>query len=428
MAKPKKKRDLRARLGRTITPKTKGAGAPAPPPGAPTPPPNLGGAEPAAPAAAAQPKPKATPPPAGITPPPAGVAKPPAGIGGRPSPALAAPPFAKAAAPAAPAAPADPFAALPQSAEQQKVVKLEFDDKLVMDAEVGKKKTFTLAIVGAVALAAGLGLGFFGGSTYEYNKIFDKTIRDAQATYAAVNEASTTVNAAQRHMNAIVAAAAGNESEGTGPGVDYDSIEALRALTVPFELSAFTDKNYNALGSTTVNDLFQYAVNVGRIWREIRVLVASTLAQSNREELDRTAAATAEGASTRYGAVLTLADDGFVVGSLGYLAAAPEGSEPGTVLARATRNGRGRTLSVFADREDQTIESGAPAYVMLIDNAGSRGVLAEQTGAFGRFLNQLRTLKPLIDETIEIQGRLLTAISGSITDAGATVGAPAESE
>ena len=51
--KPKKKRDLRARLGRTITPKT-GGGAPAPggAGGGAVPPPNLGGAPSEAPAGA----------------------------------------------------------------------------------------------------------------------------------------------------------------------------------------------------------------------------------------------------------------------------------------------------------------------------------------------------------------------------------------
>ncbi len=433
MAKPKKKRDLRARLGRTITPKTKGAaGGPPAPPGAPTPPPNLGGEPPAQDAASAGAAPEAarkvTPPPSGVTPPPAGVAAPPAGIGGHAPAGIAAPPFAQAAAPAAaaPAAPADPFGSAP--AAQQQVVRLEFDDRLVSDAEVGKKKTFMVAIVAAVTLVLGLGIGFFGGSTYETNKIFDRTVRDAQSIYASINDASTTVNAAQRHVNAIVASAAGNESEGTSPAVDYDEIEALRALERPFSASDLTGKNYNAFQPNTVHDLFQYLMNVERLWQEFNRLAASTLAASAREELDRTATATAEGASTQYGVVLTRTEEGGLVGGLAFLAEAPEGSEPGQALARATRNGRGRVISVYHGLEGQEIETGAPNWALLVDGASSRGVLAEQTGAFGRFLMKLRELKPLVDQTVEIQGRLLGAISQALTDAGATVGAPPASE
>jgi len=307
-------------------------------------------------------------------------------------------------------------------------VRLEFDDRLVSDAEVGKKKTFMVAIVATVALAAGLGIGFFGGSTFENNKIFDRTVRDAQSIYASINEASTTINAAQRHVNTIVASAAGNESEGTAPGVNYDTIEALRALERPFTAGEFTDKNYNAFPAATVHDLFQYLMNVERLWQEFSRLASSTLATAAREELDRTAAATAEGASTQYGVVLTRTEEGGLVGGLAFLAEAPEGSEPGQALARASRTGRGRVISVFHGLEGQEIETGAPSWAMLVDGASSRGVLAEQTGAFGRFLMKLRELKPLIDTTVEIQGRLLTSISAALTEAGADTSAPAGGE
>lgn len=427
MATPKTKRDLRARLGRTITPKTKGD-APAAPPGV-APPPGAA-AEPAAPAAApaaaapAAPaaKPKVTPPPAGVTPPPKGVAAPPPGIGAAPSAGIAAPPFAQPApaAPAAPAGPADPFASAAPVA-QEKVVRLEFDDRLVQDAEVGKGRSFVVAIVGAITLVLGGVLGYVGGSTVENNKIFDRTVRDAQSLYVSVNDASSTVTAAQRHMNAIVAAAAGNESEGTRPGVDYDSITALRALEKPFDASAFTGKNYNALPAETVHDLFQYLMNVERIWQEISALAATTLAETARAALDESAAAVGESANTTYGLVLGRNDDGVLVGSLAFMR---NGSEEGQFEARATRNGRAINVSLFNGAEDQTVESGTPQFFVLIDGAQSRGVLAEQTGAFGRFLNDLRELKPLIDQTVEIQGRILQSISQALTEAGATVGPP----
>jgi len=429
MAKPKKKRDLRARLGRTITPKTKGGG------GAPAAPPNLKADEPQAkapdaaqPAPTPKPKPKGvTPPPAGVKPPPTGVAAPPAGIGGSSPGAVAAPPFAQPPAqPAAPVAPADPFAA-GAAAPQEKVVRLEFDDRLVKDAEVGKGRTLVIGVVAAICIVVGLGVGFFGGSTYENNKIFDRTVRDAQSIYGSVNEASTTINAAQRHVNTLVQTAAGSESEGEPPGVDYDAIRALQSLERPFDASAFTGKNYNAFSAETVHDLFQYLMNVERLWQDFRALAAMTLPDTAQEELNRTATATAEGAQTLYGAVLQRGPEGRVLGSLVFLTP----TESGQVEARATRNGRARTLDVYSASEQEIEgpgegqEAGPINYALLINNANSRGVLAEQTGAFGLFLNELRRIKPLIDQTVEIQGRLLQAISTALTEAGASTTAPA---
>jgi hypothetical protein len=52
----------------------------------------------------------------------------------------------------------------------------------------------------------------------------------------------------------------------------------------------------------------------------------------------------------------------------------------------------------------------SPTHVLLIDGAGSRGVLASQTGAFGEYVNSIREIKTLMDQTIEIQGRLTTSL------------------
>ncbi len=413
--KPKKKRDLRARLGRTITPKTQGGGAPAPGAGGAggaVPPPNLGGAQAEAPASRA---PAAK---GGVTPPP-GVAAPPAGIGGGiPGGDVAPPPFARPQQPSqpAPAQPADPFSAGAGAAPSQQVVKLEFDDKLVTDQEVGKGKRMAVVIVGVVCVAVGAAVGFFGGSTYENNKIFDKTVSDAQDVYASVDEAASTVTAAQRHIDAMVEAAAGNQAEGTAPAVSYEAVEALRALEKPFELSHFTGKNYNALQANTVNDLFQYALNIDSLWHEFSSLAAQTLPEARREELDRTATEIAEQANTQYGAVVTRAEDGRIFGSLVFLS---EGTE-GNVMARATRGGQGREFALFSGGEDQEITDAAE-YAMLINGQTSRGVLAEQTGAFGQYLLKIRELKLKIDSTVEIQGRLMQAISAALTEAGAPV-------
>ncbi|MBX3272551.1 MAG: hypothetical protein KF729_19990 [Sandaracinaceae bacterium] len=335
---------------------------------------------------------------------------------------IAAPPFAQPA-PVAPIGPADPFSAA-AAAPQEKVVRLEFDDRLVADAEVGKTQTFKIAIIAAVVLVVGLMVGFFGGSTFENRKIFDRTVRDAQSIYTSINEASATITSAQRHINAMVTAAAGSEAEGRAPAVDYDAIAALRALQQPFNANAFTNKNYNAFSAETVHDLFQYLMNVTQLWHEFQALAASTLAEAAREELNRTAGELAESATTQYGALLMRGEGGVLAGSLVFLSPV-DGGQPGQVLARPSRRGPGRNMTLFSFGDGQSIEEGAaPSFVMLIDNATSRGVLADQTGAFGRYLNDLRRIKPMVDQTVEIQGRLLTSISQALTEAGATVGPP----
>jgi hypothetical protein len=218
-------------------------------------------------------------------------------------------------------------------------------------------------------------------------------------------------------MNAIIAAAAGDANAGTPPAVAYDEIEALRALHKPLEAGAFATKNYHAMPSV-VADLFTYLQNIDRLWQGFQSLAAETLAQNRRAELDRTARETAEGASTQYGAVLQRNDDGQLMGSLAFLEISQGDDGTPHVLARGTRGGAGREFKVFSNAEEEEIGT-SPEFVMLVDGASSRGVLAEQTGAFGHYLVRIRDLKILIDQTVEIQGRLITAISTALTEAGA---------
>src|SRR5690606_23349832 len=233
------------------------------------------------------------------------------------------------------------------------------------------------------------------------------------AIHAKATEASQTLGQAEQQLNAIGAAAAGNAQAGEAPRVDYESIEALRALQKPITWTDFTNKNYNAY-TATVHDLMQYAQNIERIWTEIGALAVETLPEARRAELNRTAEATGEGASTNYGAVLVRNEDGLLVGQLAFLG---DGSAQGKVLARPTRGGPGREFSIFHDPANQEITS-SPEYVALIDGAGSRGVLAEQTGAFGRYLQSIAELKRLIDATVEIQGRVLNSIATVLNEAG----------
>jgi hypothetical protein len=406
--KPSKpRRDLRARLGKTITPK----GAESAPDG-----------DTAAPVAGAAASTAVTPPAAVKAPaggPSGGIAAPPAGLGATPfaaSPDVAPPPFARANEPHTPA---DPFAAT-AAAPAQQVVRLEFDDKLVTDQEVGKTALTRIVVMSIVLLLVGGGLGYAAGQFLERHKLWDRTVRDAQSIYRSIDEASSTVQRAQTLMNAVATAAAGDATTGTAPRVDYESIQQLQALQKPFDVSQFLGKNYNAFAPETVHDLFMYTQNVERIWNELRLLAAESLSEARRAELARTAQAVGERASTRYGAVLMRNENGEVLGQLAFLEVQEQEGGTPRVLARPTRGGQGREFQIYTGSQQLTT---SPQFVLQIDGAGSAGVLAEQTGAFGRLLVRIRDLKQLIDQTVEIQGRLLQAISNALTEAGASASA-----
>lgn len=389
----KPKKDLRARLGKTIAPTTPGAppiAIPGATPGGDIAPPSI-----AAPPVAA---------PAIIAPP---VAAAPSALFGND---LAPPPFAQPAPAAAPrpVQPSDPFAAPVGQSVGPQEVRLVIDEKPVSDDEVGRTQRGRTLLVAAVCILVGAALGAGGSSMNGRRALYNVTVRDGHDIFTSVDTASRTVLDAQAKVDACVAAAAG---QGGQPArVDYASIEQLRALENPLQAGAFARKNYGGFQPATVDDLFAYYNNVQQLWSLFQHLQATTLAESRRAELDRTATATSEAASQQYGAVLVQApadSGGGIVGQLAFLEEAPaEGNQP-RVLARGARGGQGRAMGVFGPG----VEIGSsPTHVLIIDGAGSRGVLASQTGAFGEYVNSIREIKTLMDQTIEIQGRLTTSL------------------
>ncbi len=405
----KPKKDLRARLGKTIAPNTPGAVMP---PGL-----DLPGMAPVAapPVAAPVGAPAIAPPPVAAPPIAPPIAAPP--MGGLFGNDIAPPPFAQAAAaqaaaaaaaPKAPPPPSDPFAASPYTGGPNEV-RLVFDDKAVADVEVGRAQKGRAAMIGGFALMLGAALGAGGGSMNSQRTLYNTTVRDGHAIQAAVATSATTVLNAQQRVDALVAAAAGQG--GQPPHVDYDAIEAIRAMEVPFSAQDFSGKNYQAFSEAS-NDLFVYANQVTQLWSLFGHLQATTLPEARRAELDRTATALGEAATQQYGAVLVRAPEdqgGQILGQLAFVEPVTDaaGAQTAQVRARATRGGPGREMAVFAPE----VEIGEnPTHVLIIDVQGSRGVLATQTGAFGDYINDIREIKTLIDTTVEVQGRLTTAL------------------
>ncbi len=397
----KPKKDLRARLGKTIAPTTQGA----PPIAAPA----MPGAGPMAPSPVAPPSLGGSPA-FGSPAPASGVsAVPSLPFGGPPD--VAPPPFAQPAAkPAEPAKirpPADPFASGP-SAEGPREVRLVFDDKPVDEGEIGRKQRGRTFLFIGVGLVAGLAFGGAFGSWNSTNVLYNVTVRDGHEIYATIDTASRTVSDAQTKIDHLVERAAG--AGGQAAGVDYATIEQLRALEAPIDAGAFSRKNYGAFMPGTVDDLFAYYNNVQQLWQRFERLAATTLPEARRTELDRTATAAAESATAQYGIIPVSTEQG-IRGTLVFIevpAAPAEGAAASTKLtARPRRGGPGRELEMFTAETE--IGDNASS-VMVLDGAQSAGVLAEQLGAFRSYVNELREIKTLMDQTVEIQGRLTTSL------------------
>ena len=380
--KPRKIKDLKARLGRTITPETKGDGdATVQPPG---------GA-----AAPAEAKPKAAvPPPGGIVPPPA--AAKPAAPGG-----IVAPPFAqkeepKAATPSQ--APADPFAAAQPAAGGPQEVRLVFDDSAVDDAEVGRKKKGRTMLVLGMGLFLGMLLGYGGGSVMNDRKTYNNAVRDGKDLYEAIRESSNTIEEAQRLVDQAVTAARGGP--GKAPSVDYEAMEALRGLEKPFEANVFSRKNYFLFEPQTVDSMFEYYNNINLIFSKIEGLVASTSGDERREELNDAAEAAGE-ASALTGCLVQIVENRFTC-SLGYVTIPEDGD--GSIELRPSRRSRRSASKQLYTGGDLAEADGEQ--VILINTERSMGVLGEQASLFAEYVRDVGQVKALLDSTMEIQGRL----------------------
>ncbi|MFO0684112.1 MAG: hypothetical protein U0234_18815 [Sandaracinus sp.] len=440
MSEQKPKKDLRARLGRTIAPNTPGAPAIAPPggitPPAVTPP---AAAPPAATPAAAAPTastsastsaseatPAVTPPaavaPPVIAPPVVAPAKLPFGND------IAPPPFAKPAEPAKPEKKRpDPFA---EPAKPQEV-RIAIDDKPVDDADVGRRQTGRIFLVAAATLFLGTALGWGVGTMNGRRVLYNTTVRDGHAIYEAVHHASTGVLEAQQHVEALATSAGGGP---TGhPTVNYDELTALTAMPDPLPASAFSDKNYNAFQPGTVDDLFTYYSNIHELWRQFRQL--STIANgpaeppsidqfaaaavcpialhhdqaATRARIQAAADATASAASAQYVAALSTGSDGTVRGALRF--AEPEldasGQPTGHILMHAAPGETGTQVELWAAG---TAITATPDHAIIVDGASSAGVLGERLGSFRDYVQQLSATRTLMTNTIEIQGRLTTSL------------------
>ena len=387
---PRKIKDLKARLGRTIAPNTPGAempeGVPAPAgaasPGVVKPPPS---------AAKGLVPPKGVVPPGGVVA-PAGVTK--AGPSG---------PFA-APKPSVPAPSNDPFAAsAPSVAPGPREVRLVLDDSAVDDSEVGRKKKGRTLMLLAMGLVLGVLLGFGTGSVMNDRKTHNAAVRDGKDLYDAVREASTKVEEAQRLVTATATAAVG--SAGNPPSVDYASIEALRGLEKPFSADVFSRRNYFLFEPATVDQLFSYYSSINEAWSEIEAIVNMTTGEERRSRLNEAAEAQAD-ASALLGCIPAIEEDRFLC-SLGFVDIEEVDGSPVAKVRPTRRSRRGVEKTVYSG---QDLNDEPDQYVILINNQASAGVLGEQASLFAQYARNIGQLKVHLDHVAELQGQLESAL------------------
>lgn len=371
--KPRKIKDLKARLGRTIAPNTEGGAVP---------PPGVGG--------------NGLPQPVvgqgGVVPPP--------GIGGQSSAGLAKPPFGEHA-PKKPVS-ADPFAGASQPpAAGPKEVRLVIDDTPVDDAEVGKKARGKVFVLLGFGLVLGLGLGYVGGTASGKIELHDRAIADGKSIYDSVRGASATIEQARGMVDSLAKAAKG--APGTPPKVDFEAIEGLRALEKPFEAGAFSRKMYSVFAAGTVDDLFNYYNNVTKLWDLFERLGNRSLPEKRRKELEAAVEATGNLARPK-GCVPSIQNDTFMC-SLVYLTPVEGGDGTKVNVSQRAASHRTAEKNVFVGRGEFTEEN-----VVLVNTEQSIGVLGEQAGAFAEYQASLGEISQLFAATTEIQGRLEKAL------------------
>lgn len=401
--KPRDIKNLKARLGKTVTP---GQAAQQPGQRAPSMPP-LGGSAP--PFGAPVPRPVSVPPGVGSAPPFGGAAPRPLTppVGGIAAPSFAQPkPAPAAAAPAKPARPADPFAASSAggvAAPAQRQVRLVIDDSAVNESEIGRRSLMRGVVVAAVGVALGVALGYGVGSTVGDRNLFKLAVQDGKDIYAKIQEVSKSVETAKKNLKDAL------DSMNPAPGsqINYGAMESLIALPKPFNANEFHRRKYGAFQANTVDDLFDYYNSVNIMWGRFEGLAAKTTAKK-REILNQSAQATEELMNAQYGLNPFTVED-MTFGRLVFVTMPPPAADqvglPETVQVSSTQGGRAVDKTRYAGQPEITEKP--DNFVILIEKGQSMSILGQPANAFREMRAELMDLNAIMSKTLETQGRLL---------------------
>ncbi len=422
--KPRDIKDLKARLGRTVTPGQVGGSMPPVGRGGSVPPPVAGGSVP-----------PGMRPPIGNPLAPASVPAPPfAGPtsqqpGARlPQPVArpgAAPVPGAAPAPAARPAGVAPFDVMAPAVVAEKKVRLVIDDSAVKEDEIGRKSNMRNVVLLLIGLVFGLAAGFMVFSTGAERKQYNMAVRDGKDIYARIQAVSKQLDSAKEDLHKVVEASSG------GPGkqahVDYASVQQLVGIKKPFSAGEFSRRRYLAFPTSVVDDLFDYYNNINLMWDKFAVLSAKTAGDNARKKLDESAKTTDQLLTTDYGLVVTKSGDLFA-GGLVVVRPKPPDAADDAAKSKSKSKGKGKgkaekddasQIMLVSSREggrevERKLFTGQPEfadkegdYVILVDKGHSMPILGAGAKLFGDFRGELMETQALMDKTVEIQGRLL---------------------
>lgn len=383
---PRKVKDLKARLGRTIAPSTVQAGS-----GDIAPPPNLGG----------------------VVPPPASIGGLPGPMLGQAKPKVEAPPMVQAQQAAAAEEEerrkkkkADPFAAGEAAAGPQQV-RIVIDGEPVADSEVGRKQAGKIALFGVVFAIIGAIIGVTVAGARNGAEQREAAIRDARAILEKAQQAQSAVVEAQQLVDRAVNAS--NPQRTGGAQVDYAAIEGLRAITRPdYNVATFASSQFNQF-SAAAQPVIQYHMLLEQLFTTIERVAASTLNARNRAALDESAAALTGVATDSLARPTTGCVPGVVGGqlvcNLQFIdwPATPPTTPMTTVPVRPTRRDRPTDKIIYTG---QPLTTTPENYVIITNPATSRDVLGTQGAEFDNYRRSLLELRTLVNQTIEVQGQI----------------------
>lgn len=414
-------KNLKARLGRTVTSGQGGKPASAPPPaaGGSVPPaarvgswPPVTGKSSRPPASGLSNKPSS---PSGRLPAPGGVTLPKPGSGALPAPGgIAAPPFAQPPQQEQKPAPtaqrsADPFAQQATAAAGEKKVTLVIDDSAISESEIGKKSRIKNLILIAAGILVGIILGFMVGNTAGDRKMWETVINDTKDLYKKVNEVSQVVEEAKNHVQTLYSASQGGS--GQQARVDYSAIESLVALKAPLSANAFHRKRYMAFNAGTVDDLFDYYNNINLLWSKFSILGAKTAGAKKREELDKSATAADALLNEQYGLIPFIQGEtiagGIVLVEIPQVDESQEEDPQKQYIVNVSTKKGGKQVERTRFVGQPDFVENPSNYVIMVNKARSMGLLGQSASLFGEFRSDVNELNAIMTKTMEIQGRLI---------------------
>lgn len=326
-----------------------------------------------------------------------------------PAPDVGAPGAGDAAGVPAPVPPIGPGASVAprpfssqrhSAAPAQQEMRIVVDEQSIQDAQSAHgSRTKLLVIALAIGAVVGIVLGFVVGKGSSGRAQFELAVSDGKDIYESVRTASETVNKAQSLIDQILQAASGAKGE---PQVDHKAIEELNALKKPFTANEFYNRRYLAFPTGVPDQLFDYYNHVNLLWDKIPTLARSVMGDKKQAAINESAgkaptlAATAcipskTGEDLRCNMVYVMK----VEGDKAQVSASVRSPN---IVEKTVYSG-----GAFPDKPDDV--------VLLVNPAKSKGVFSQELSAYSQYLADVMELKAIVAKTVEVQGQLEKGLS-----------------